>query len=1299
MEAYMKKAVSNMVMILMIILLAMPTSVMAQGVAKAPLAPTATLTFTIMHTNDFHGQLEPVLSSTPGVWSNPGISRLSKLVKDTRTAVGANQFLMLDAGDEMQGSLLSNLQKGQPTIAAFNEIGYDASTFGNHEFDWGQTVLGDRVTQANQKFLAANLVTKTGADCTTAGWTAPAFVDAPYIIKTLTDGVNSVDVGIIGVTSIETPYITIAAATAGLCFKDPADSIVHYYDEMKTAGADVIVVVSHLGNVDGGYGYGFPVYGDQTLATKLNTAGKPVNLIIGGHSHTNLSSAQTVGTTKVVQAYYNGRKVGKADFSYDTVSGVATINWTSVSVPTSTASPTDPAMDTLMATYTGDPAYQAKINQFIGYTNIPLTPDYNSESTLSNMVQDAVYGQMNLAPETAVDMVFNNAGGIRGSGISGATYPFTVTYGSTFNVLPFGNQTIRGDMTGGAIEELLNQSATLFKGALQVSGIKYKFYRYQKAHPVGGATTIWAWGAFDIMVWNKTSLAWEPLEINKTYKVATNEFLAPAGQDGYAAFKKMTNISYHGDMLDQVNAWFNAHYNTLGTAYNAAMDGRIVRDGDDTTGSIIPLTVLHQNDSHGRLLQSGSSTPGLTNIAAAIKAERQLNPDRTLLLHGGDNIQGDAMMYYFRTAPSGLAANGDVLPSSLITHPFMAAMNYLKYDAMTLGNHEYNFGSTVFKGIFKQAQFPVLQSNVTDTGAYGIAESNIQPYTTKTVGTEGIKVAILGIGNHRVPNYELPSNIPGLSFTNPITKAKELAPDLKANNDVVIALTHIGFTTDPKSVEVDSNVDTNLAAQVDGIDAIVGAHSHTSPAPGTASFNPPAPYLWLPTFVGSPNNTPVVISQANRYNDTLSEIILGLRAKAGGGYEVVARSGKYIAITTAAYPQDAGLKAIIDPYQTYFAAYNTQTVGQTTAPIDTMTAFTAETNGANMQADASLYELGTHGITPDFHLSGAMTNKLVASSATPATPVTLTIADLFSAMPYENSLLTLRLNGPQLKRILERAYRNYFYYKYVPGYGGYSYYTTCMLDTNAGANIRYSDTYPAYPDGNNVISLTFNGKSVNFADADTYYLVSTVNYLAAGSCNFNDGGKTLWPLDQIVNDTQYYVRDAVIDYMKHMGTVSPAVEGRLTFTAPTNTASVPYTGAVLTYVGTNGEDISFSIPNKTFTGPVTIAYTKLDKPTYGYFNFAGDSFNLVAYGADGKPITTLARPITVFIEYKDADIAGLDENSLMLRYWNGTEWVDASCDGVYTRVPGINYFSVNICHLSRFTVTGAKMYFMPFVQK
>ncbi len=218
-----------------------------------------------------------------------------------------------------------------------------------------------------------------------------------------------------------------------------------------------------------------------------------------------------------------------------------------------------------------------------------------------------------------------------------------------------------------------------------------------------------------------------------------------------------------------------------------------------------------------------------------------------------------------------------------------------------------------------------------------------------------------------------------------------------------------------------------------------------------------------------------------------------------------------------------------------------------------------------------MWELASKGITDvDFHISGAMTrpsspNDLMFPTATPATPASMIVANMFTLMPYENSLVVLSMNGPQLKAVLERAYRNYYYYKYVPGYGGYSYYTTCMIDINSGGKITYNDLNPTLPNGNNVVSLEFKAgdtiKSVDFTDATKYYNVSTVNYLAAGSCNFNDGGVSLWPLDKIVHDTQYYVRDAVIDYATAMGTIGPVVEGRLNFitdaTPPTITIISP----------------------------------------------------------------------------------------------------------------------------------------------
>ena len=1140
----MTNKIYKLVTLIIIMSIALPLSMIVPG-SMVNAQQINSVSFTILHTNDFHGQLEPA-------GSNPGLARVATTVNNVRAAVGAANVLLVDAGDEMQGSLLSNLNRGIPVIDAFSTMGYNAATFGNHEFDWGQTVLSARTSEASYPYVSANIVVNDTGDCNTAGWTSPSFA-TPYSISTVGVSPNQVKVGFIGVTTQETPFITIAGATAGLCFKDPAASIINYYDTLKSQ-VDVIVVLAHLGQNDGGYGYGFPVYGEKTLAQKLIDAGKPVPLIIGGHSHTDVATPGVIiGPTTVVQSHYNGRKVGRADITVN--NGVVSVAWQRLVI--NTTDPQDPIIKALIDTYANDPVYQQLINQPIGYSAVDL-PRLGgaTDNMMGTYIDDAIYKYLNTDayPENDIDIFFNNAGGIRtdwcwnGSDwvntgcVAGLHAPGLLTYGDMFTILPFGNATVVGTMTGAQILQVLNQAPQVTNGVIQPAGLKYKYFAYKDAIP--NTPQPWAWGAFDYCVMSGPDCV--PLDLNATYRVGTNEFLAPAGGDGYFGFKYMKNITYWGDMLNAVNAYITAAHGTPETAYmgpnvDGTLDGRIARDGTDAGGSIVPVTILHHNDSHGNLVKG--SFVGYTQLAAKIQLERQHNPNRTLLLNAGDSFQGDSMMYYFKSAALGYAADGTPLAPSLQINPLMAAFNYMNYDAMTLGNHEFNFGSAIFTSSMSQATFPVLQANLADDGQYGLAEVPVEPYVEKTVGPEGIKIAILGIGNHRVPNYELPSNIPGLTFSNPVTKAQELSDLLRPTNDVVLALTHIGFTENPGSVEIDNNVDTYMAANVTGLDTIIGAHSHTNPATGFGA------YKYLPTIVGGPNNTPVLINQAYRYNNTLGEVILGMRAKSGGGYEVISRTGRYISIVIGD-TEDPTLKAMAQPYVDLLKTYNDTVIGQTEWPIDTLQAFTQETNGANLQADASVWELEQrNGIPVDFHLSGAMTNKKVADGATPATPFTLKVSDMFSLMPYENSLVVMNMNGPQLKTVLERAYRNYYYYKYVPGYGGYSYYTTCMIDINAGGQITYNDLYPAAYDSskNYVVSLVVDGQPVNFTDATKYYRVSTVNYLAAGSCNFNDSGVSLWPLNQIVNDTQFYVRDAVIHYITDKVKVSPVIEGRLQF--------------------------------------------------------------------------------------------------------------------------------------------------------
>ena len=239
----------------------------------------------------------------------------------------------MDAGDEMQGSLLSNLGdgtatgKGIPTIVTYNAMGYNVATFGNHEFDWGQVNLTNRTSEATYPYVTANIVKNDTGNCATAGWAKPDFADAPYSGANGRHGPEHGQGRFHRRDHDRDPDHHGRNGHRGPVLQGPGrvDPPLLRRDEGR--GADVIVVLSHLGYADGGYGYGIPVYGDQTLAAKLNTAGKPVNLIIGGHSHTQPDAPATmVGNTAVVQAYYNGRTVGRADVTV-TPAGAVSVVW------------------------------------------------------------------------------------------------------------------------------------------------------------------------------------------------------------------------------------------------------------------------------------------------------------------------------------------------------------------------------------------------------------------------------------------------------------------------------------------------------------------------------------------------------------------------------------------------------------------------------------------------------------------------------------------------------------------------------------------------------------------------------------------------------------------------------------------------------------------------------------------------------------------------------------------------------------------------------------------------------------
>ncbi len=209
-------------------------------------------------------------------------------------------------------------------------------------------------------------------------------------------------------------------------------------------------------------------------------------------------------------------------------------------------------------------------------------------------------------------------------------------------------------------------------------------------------------------------------------------------------------------------------------------------------GSVV-LTLLHTNDPHGRIYLPGQAQ-GLTRLATLVRQVRKEMP-HVLLLDAGDLIHG---------TPEEKAFDGK---------PMIAAMNALQYDAATAGNHEFDFGQRITRQAIALAQFPVLSANVLDEKT-GLPWGGLKPYIIREV--QGAKVAIFGLTTPDTVKIQFPRTLQGIRFADPIETARALVPQLRQRADMVIFLSHLGY-----------NPDRALAEAVEGIDIILGGHTHT----------------------------------------------------------------------------------------------------------------------------------------------------------------------------------------------------------------------------------------------------------------------------------------------------------------------------------------------------------------------------------------------------------------------------------------------------------------------------------------
>ena len=444
----------------------------------------------ILYVNDFHGFAEPYKP----VGSKESLGGVASLAGEVNKLRKEKPTLLLAAGDMIQGHGWANFFRGKSSIALMNRMRFDAMVVGNHEFDFGQDVLKKRIAAARFPVLGANV---------------EGFKDGlkPYVIKEI----QGLKVAIIGVVTLDTPQATHPKNVQGLKFLPPGAAVEKYLPELKKQ-ADLVIVLSHIG-----------YQADRDLAASVPGIG----VIVGGHSHTKLLEPTVINQTIIVQAWEHAKALGVLDL---TVADGKIKAWSGrLEMIKPGQGQEDKGVRRLVKRYGF--LVDTLLGSKIGEAALDLDGEHvrMRETNLGDFLADI------LRQAAGADAAIINGGGIRTSILKGK-----ITVKDIYAVLPFDNYLVAIKLTGKQIREALEHGVSgVEEGAgrfPQVSGLSFT---YSRGAPAGSRVK-------DIMIGGR------PLDLQKEYAVATNDFMA-AGGDGYRAFgealKSSPDFASVGGML------------------------------------------------------------------------------------------------------------------------------------------------------------------------------------------------------------------------------------------------------------------------------------------------------------------------------------------------------------------------------------------------------------------------------------------------------------------------------------------------------------------------------------------------------------------------------------------------------------------------------------------------------------------------------------------------------------------------------------------------------------------------------
>lgn len=497
----------------------------------------ADYTLHIIHINDLHSRIEPInrFDSTCNAEDNAagecfgGVARVITKINELRAELDGENVIVLDAGDQYQGSLMYTTYKGDVEAEFAEIVGFDAMAVGNHEFDDGDEGLRKLTDNVSFPIVSGN-IDVSGSNIL-AGQ-----VDDHIILE-----VGGEKIGIVSALAADT--VETSSPSDAVVFSDEIEALSADVAALEAEGVTKVIALTHVGAT-------------KDMAIAENVSG--LDAVVGGHSHTLFSNTEEgamayptmVGGVPVVQAYAYSKYVGHLTLEFDDAGNVVSATGDTILLDASVAE--DEAVVARVAELAG-PIEEMKTRVV---ADAAAVIDGNRdvcramECSMGNLVADAMLDRVK---DQGIQIAIQNSGGVRASIDEGE-----VTMGEVLTVLPFQNTLSTFEVTGEDIVAALeNGVGQIEEGAGRFPQVAGMTFAVDTAAAPGARIS-------EVMVGDG------PIDLAATYGVVSNNYVRNGG-DGYAMFEDAKNAYDFGPDLADVTA----EYIAANAPYQPYTDGRI----------------------------------------------------------------------------------------------------------------------------------------------------------------------------------------------------------------------------------------------------------------------------------------------------------------------------------------------------------------------------------------------------------------------------------------------------------------------------------------------------------------------------------------------------------------------------------------------------------------------------------------------------------------------------------------------------------------------------------------------------